>query len=275
MQGIDLQVVVDPAAPAALDDAVTFETGATRAQVADPGLYAYNHHGPEFSRADPGALTTLVLDLLQGRPMPLRFVTHRLGKPDVLLAITAFLRRDICIAPRLLGLVAEVDTAHRFGTAFLAHLEPDLCAFLAHLDAYLPAGLNKQEQGRRLGLAVEWVADYVNHGALPQVRRWPRSLQIVEHGTGGFGVGRTEGEPVYGWVEMFRRGYLRGAVLGPGGAVWIGRKSGYVPFDLDRGAFLLTELEGRPWGREGEWVISPEGGTRLPLDSLLSVLVRI
>jgi hypothetical protein len=271
---IDLHVVVDTTAPPILDDAVTFETGSTRAQVGDPGLYAYNHHGPGFGVADPGALTSLVFDILQGRPLPLKFVCREVHV-DTLVAVSVFLRRNLCLSDRLIGFVAEVDAAHRLGPSFLAHLDTRVCQFLRHLEDSFPSGLSRSECGRRLRSAVEWIEGYLSAGTLPSMRHFPRDITLIEHGTEGFGMFQTPHAPLYGWIEAFRRGYLRGAVQGAGGEVWLGRKSPYVPFDLDRGSFLLTEREGRPWVRAGEWVRSPEGGTSLGLSDVLPVLVQI
>lgn len=275
MQSIQLSVVIDPSVSVLVPDSIMYETGASRAQAADPDLFVYEHHGEGFSVADPGALTSFYEDLTRGRALPLRFCTRQVHDVDTLLALCLFLRRDLALSPRMAPLVAQVDLVHRRGFPWLAHLDIDLCRLLRSLRALFPGNLSKAAQGRNLSLGLEWLEGYLVGDTLPDLAPWVTSYPVVESvGTGGFVVARTDTpHALESWVELYRMGYLRGVLWLPGGVALVGRKSACVPLDLEQAALLLSDQEGRPWRLEGDWLWSP-GPTVLPESAILFTLTR-
>ena len=285
MPPVEFQVLVDPNLPAIVPDSISFETGGSRQQVADPDLWVYNHHGEGFGFSDPGALTSFYDDLVLGRPMPTRFVTHSLRDIDTLFAITLFLHRDVAIHPTALGIVGEVDYIHRRGLTAFGQVSDMFGQFLRLLKAYTAeANLPKREQGDRLATCVGWIREYVLKGDLPALgASWP-ALRVLDRGTAGFCLAECSGALLEGWVEAYRLGFLRGVLVGPEQAgrreVVASRKSHYVAFDLPQAANLLNEMEAvlgaRPeWRVDGLWLFSPSGGTTIPLPQLVDVFLLV
>jgi hypothetical protein len=285
VKSIDLNVSIHPDNPAVMEDAVTFECGASRAQAADPDLYVYEHHGEGFGQVDPGALTSFFEDLVLGRPLPTKFVTRNIQDVDTILAMTLFLQRDLAIAPVMPGLVYAVDLVHRRGLPMLAHVDRDLGLFLRFLRLTLPDKATGEELGRGVQSAVGLVRDYVLEGRFPDTQfAWP-VVRVLETGTTGF-VMATVDPPLLleGWVELFRQGYLRGFLVGPDRdgcrTVLAARKSVFTPFGLEQAGSLLNELEqacgssGR-WRSDGDWLWGPPEGTRIRVSDLLQVFIRV
>lgn len=282
---VDLRVRIEPGLPAIVPDSISFETGATRAQAADPDLFVYEHHGKEFSGADPGALTSFFEDLILGRALPLSFATTGIHDVDVLTAIALFLHRDLAIHPNMPGLIAAVDLVHRRGLPALAHIEADLARFLCVLRGYFPEkGLTKREFGDRLATSVGWIRDYVMDGRLPHTGLPLTLVRILQAGTNGFVLGETTGPLLDGWVELYRQGYLRGLLVGPdrdGRRLMLAsRKSPYIAFDLPMAARLLNQMEGAmgelpEWESDGLWLKSPSDGTLILTSHAVEVLIRV
>ncbi len=203
-------VRIEPGLPPVVPEALSFETGASRAQAADPDLHVYEHHGEGFGQADPGALTSFFEDLILGRPMPLVFATPGINGLDTLVALSLFLHRDMAIAPSMAGFVADVDLVHRRGLALLGHVEEARGRFFRLLSGYISPGLSKRELGERLGTAVAWIRAYVMTGELPDLgRSWP-SVDVLKVGTGGFVLAESAGSLLEGWVALYRQGFLKG-----------------------------------------------------------------
>lgn len=282
---VDLKVRIEPDLPAIVPDSVSFETGATRDQAADPDLYVYEHHGKGFGVADPGALTAFFEDLILGRALPLSFATTGIHDVDVLVAIALFLQRDLAIHPAMPGFIAAVDLVHRRGLPALAHIDADLARFLCILRAYFPEkGLTKREFGDRLATSVGWVRDYVMDGRLPHAGAPLTPIRVIQAGTNGFILGETSGSLIDGWVEAYRQGYLRGLLVSPdvdGRRFMLGsRKSAYIAFDLPMAARLLNQMEGAmgelpEWKSDGLWLESPTDGTLILTSHIIEVLVRV
>jgi hypothetical protein len=283
MAKLDFEVLIDPNAPPLHPKAVTFETGARRSDVADPSLWAYEHHGEGFSPVDPGALTALFEDLVLGRPLPMTFLTHRVRDVDTLVAIAAFVFRDVVLHPRMLDLVAKVDLVHRRGFQLLGHLTSEDVRFLRLLRGYFPDGLTRREQGDRLRTALGWIRDYVLEERLPALGAALVGATELQRGSDGFVVGVTGGSLTEGWVDLFRKGHLRGILFGPRvegqPTALIARKSAYVALDLVLAERLLNEVEaaaGGPtgWAVAGDWLWGPVEGTRILASHIIEVLLR-
>lgn len=276
MPSLDLKVSLDPDAPAVLPDTLTFETGANLQQVADPTTFAYNHHGPGFGAAHPGALTAFFEDLVLGRPMPLRMVARGIEGVDTVVAFAFFLQRDLAIAPRAPGFVGTVDFLHRRGMTAMGHTDPELEQLVCLLNE--PEGSLSEWLPRAIG----WVRDYVLEGKVPGT---PRAADVreLDRGTNGFVVATTAGQQLQrAWVELYRRGHLRGVLFGPECQgflpVMMSRKSAYVDFDLAKAAAILNEMElgmgmEPSWTLDGLWLSTP--GTYLMPEHVLQVAVRV
>lgn len=281
---LPLQVLVDPKVAGYLEDTICYETGLTRAQAADPQLYAYEHHGEGFTATDPGALTSFFEDVLLGRPLPLKFATPQI-RLDTLFAIALFLHRDLATHPAMPGLIANVDLVHRRGLAMYAHIEPDVTLFFRLLGALFPQKQSKGEQGDHLRAAITWIYEFVQNGTLPHLGPALPEPTLLELGSNGFVFASLSTPDLHGgWVELYRRGFLRGVLLGPSKRdrhpVLASRKSVYVDFNLSRAAEILNEMEramGEPpeWVADELWLHGPEDGTLILVSQLVEVFVRV
>lgn len=286
MQAAELsfQVLIDPHLPPVVEGAVSFETGASRAQASDPKLFVYEHHGEGFRPEDRGALTSFFEDLILGTPFPLVFATHRIGGLDTILAASLFLHRDLAIHPGMPGLVAAADLVHRRGHPYLGHVEPDLARFFQGLEGYFTGNFSKKELGERLTSAVQWVREYVIEGRLPDLGPRPQPVRVLEVGTNGFVLALAERPSVEAWVGLYRQGFLRGILIGPEDGdfrqVVASRKSERVEFDLGRALVHLNELEtlsggASEWRLDGLYLFGPPVGTTILVSHLLEVLLRV
>lgn len=277
---VKLEVDVNPEFDGLVEGAVSFETGLTREQAADPTLYAYEHHGAEFSATDPGALSSFHEDVILGRPMPTKFACRTLNGPDTLVAIALFLHRDLATHPSFPGVVASVDLAHRRGPQGLAHIDPELASLLLHiLDNSTP-----KNESARLSDGVRWIYEFVNQYGTPPGRSIPQP-QIKDAGSRGFVVAElTRGALVPGWVRLYQMGYLRGFLVGPERdgrrPVVASRKSVFVDFNLVRAASIFNEVEAAmgqapEWRADELWLYSPSKGTALSVEDLKEVFLRV
>lgn len=283
---MDINVRIEKGLPALVPDAVSFETGASKAQLET--ALAYEHHGPQFTPFDRGALPSFYEDLLLGRAMPLVFATPRIQDIDTLMAIALFLHRDLATHPATASLVYTVDFVHRLGLPALAHIEADLAHFLSALRAYFPdTGLSQRELSNRVTTAVGWIRGYIHEGTLPLLGAAPcTEVRILDRGTNGFVSAETQGPLWDGWVELFRAGFLRGVLVdhSPGDKqhCLIARKSLFLGFDLPLACRLLNQME-LAMGELADWSMTPDGlwlksppeGTLLLFRDILEVLVRV
>lgn len=281
---VKLEVVVDPLISGLIEGAVSYETGLTRAQVADPTLYAYEHHGKEFTATDPGALTSFFEDMILGRTVPLKFATPMIRGVDTLFAITLFLHRDLSTHPQMPGYIACVDLVHRRGLPMYAHIDPELTRFFRLLGAIFPPNQSKAEQGERLRIAVGWIYEFVTNGNLPHLGPEMPRPKILNEGTNGFVLATISEDLHAGWVELFRQGHLRGLLISDEKSgrrhVLASRKSVFIEFNLSRAAEILNEMEramGEPaeWQADELWLRSPEEGTTILVSHLLEVFLRV
>lgn len=283
-----LNVRIEKTLVGVVPDAISFETGCTRTQLEDPSFIAYDHHGPEFTTCDRGALPSFYEDMLLGRAMPPVFATPRVQDIDTLLAIALFLHRDLATHPATASLVYTVDFLHRLGLPALGHVHEDLARFFSALRVFFPdSGLAQREVSERLTTTVGWIREYIHEGTLPPLGRAPRTeVRVIDHGTTGFVVAETTGDLWDGWVELFRTGFLRGVLVdhSPGDRknVLIARKSNYLHFNLTMASHVLNQMESAmgelpEWNlsKDGLWLRSPPAGTLILLSDLLAVLVRI
>lgn len=280
MTPIEFSVSLDPGAPAVLADAITFETGASLQQVRDPHTFAYNHHGPGFGDAHPGALTSFFEDLVQGRPFPTRLVAHRVDGMDTVVAMALFLHRELAVEPRTPGFVGSIDFLHRRGLTVVGHVDRHL-EQMVYLLNDAPEGPDSDWLSRAIG----WVRDYLTTGATPGTV-WPARVRVIDRGTNGFVVATTEETLLLrAWVELYRQGFLRGVVIGqelPSGRrpFLVSRKSAYVEMDLHKAAVILNEMEAAMgespgWSLDGMWLSSPLAGSYVVPADLLAVLTRV
>ncbi len=280
MVPIRFNVTLDPEAPAVLGDTVTFETGATLAEVSSQDTFAYNHHGGGFGDAHPGALTSFYEDLVLGRPFPLQMVAHRVDGMDTIVAMALFLHRDLVLLPRTIGFVGTVDFLHRRGLTVVGHVDPDL--------EQLVYALHDVPEGSVEGWlphAIDWVREYLQTGATPGTPT-RIDVRVIERGTTGYVFATTarKRDLLRGWIELYRQGFLRGFLLTDDVAgrrhVLASHKSPYVSFQLERAAMVLNEMEsamGEPvgWAVDQQWLSSPYAGTFILPEHLSEVFTRI
>lgn len=285
---MDLNVRIEKDLPQIVPEAVSFETGASREQLLDPSVIAYEHHGPEFTVSDQGALPAFFEDLILGRPMPTTLATPAIQDVDTIVAVALFLHRDLATHPNMPGFVYVTDFVHRMGLPAMSHLDDHLSRFYSALRAYLPdKGLSQRELSQRLQNAVGWVRKYIHEEAIPFVGSPPKvAVRVIDHGTNGFVVAEGTGPLLDGWVELYRQGHLRGLLVGPAfddrRQALIARKSPFLPFNLEMAARILNQMESA-MGELPEWSVSPnrlwlEGpkeGTLILVQDLLKVLTRV
>jgi len=286
---MDLNVRIEKNLPTIVPDAISFETGASKAQLEDPSIIVYEHHGQEFSPSDKGALPSFYEDLILGRPMPLTLATPQIKDIDTLLAIALFLHRDLAIHPNTASTVYLVDFIHRLGIPALAHLDENLAKFFSALRTYFPdTGLSQREISDRVKNAVGWLRDYIYNGTLAFVGTAPpTNLRVIDYGTTGFVVAEATGSLIDGWVELYRLGYLRGILVKQRSSedrkhVLIARKSPYLAFDLNKACQLLNQMEAAMgeltgWKLDPNelWLQSPEEGTLILIQDIIEILVRV
>jgi hypothetical protein len=272
------------ALPVIVPDAVCFETGASRSQAADPELCVYEHHGDGFGWADPGALTCFFDDLIHGRPMPPKFATRGIRDIDVLVALALQRSPGLAVCPNALKLVTAADLVHRRGAVGMAHVDPELTQFFRFLRGLFPSGLTKSDFERSLGQAVEYIQDFIGNDRLPQMGREPEPPTVLDTGSRGFVLAEAQGSLGEAWVQLFRRGFVRGVVLGKDQSgrrhVLGARKGPFVDFKLDAAARLLNEIERAmgelpEWKNDVLWLYSPPDGTNMLVSHMLQVFIRV
>ncbi len=277
-------VEVNSDLPVVVPDALCFETGASRAQAADPELWVYEHHGEGFGWADPGALTCLFDDLIHGRPMPLKFVSKALRDIDVLVAITLQQNMDLVVCPNALKIVTAADLVHRRGAVGMAHVDPELMHFFRFLRGLFPKSISKKLFEEHIGQAVVYIQDYIANDRLPQTGAEPEAPTVLDTGSGGFVVAEARGPLGEAWVHLFRSGFRRGVVVSQDHAgrrfVLGARKGPYVDLKLDTAARLLNEVEramGEPpeWKNDALWLYGPPDGTIARVSHMLGILIRV
>lgn len=280
-----LNVRIEKDLPSIVEGAVSFETGASKAQVASE--VAYEHHGPDFTTDDRGALPAFYEDLILGRPMPTVFATPRIQDIDTIMAITLFLHRDLATHPATPALVYTVDFVHRLGIAALPHLDDKLARFLSAMRAYFPEkGLSQRETSNRLQTAIGWLRQYIYEGTFAFVGKIPEvHVRGLDFGTNGFVVAEGHGPLLDGWIELYRLGHLRGLLVGPPQndhrQVLIARKSLFLPLNLEAACRIFNQMEAA-MGEPPEWQVvddlwleSPKGGTILLIQDMTKVLIRV
>jgi len=285
-QTVELNVRIEKNLPAVVPDALSFETGASKAQAEDPSLCIYEHHGVEFSSYSRGALPSFYEDLLLGKALPLTFATPAVHDVDTLTAIALFLHRDLATHPATASFVYTVDFVHRLGFPSLAHIEPRLAQFLSVLRCYVPDnGVTPRELSERLTTAVKWVREYIQDGMTPSLSGTNPRVRVIDVGSNGFVL--AEANALWdGWLELYRLGFLRGllteVVDQDRRRVLAARKSLYVPFNLEMAGKLLNQMElamGEPpdWklSPDGLWLEGPSDGTLILIKHVMDVLVRV
>jgi len=289
---MDLNVRIEKGLPTVVPDAISFETGLTKEQLEDPEVLGYEHHGPEFSAYDKGALPSFYEDLILGRPMPTTLATPGVQDIDTLLAIALFLHRDLATHPSTAHVVYTVDFIHRLGLPALAHLDDNLARFFSSLRTYFPEGLGQRELSDRVQHGVGWLREYIHDGTLALTAPSRARVRILDQGTSGFVVATDESDTplsihlVDGWVELYRLGFLRGVLSKSGqndrNYVLAARKSLFLPFDLEKACHILNQMESS-MGELPDWKVSedelwlwgPPEGTLILLRHINDVLVRV
>jgi hypothetical protein len=268
MEELQFQVLVDPKHGSNVgEDVVAFGDF-------DKGPYVYG---------GPGALASFYSELILGRPFPLKFLVREVSVSTIF-AIALFLRRDLAIHPRTPSLITSATLVDQYREAGYAHVASDIGQFFSMLENYLPPGTSKSELQKKLPTALEWVSLLVTEEALPALPPRVPVPSLLDVGTTGFVLAETPHKDLgRGWIELFRQGFLRGALFHQGkGRLFVlaARKSPFLSFDLRKGANILNEAEsamGEPSGWQGEdlWLHGPKKGTFLPMASIIEVLVRL
>ena len=285
---MDLNVRIDKELSGIIPDAISFETGVSKEESENPEILAYEHHGPEFSAFSRGSLVAFYEDLILGKPMPLEFATPRIQDVDTLVAIALFLHRDLATHPSMPSFVYTTDFVHRMGLPALAHLDDHLARFFSALRAYFPEkGLSQRETSKRLQTAIGWLRTYVHEGDFSFVGSPPVvEVRVINHGSDGFVISEVYGPLLDGWVELYRRGYLRGLAFTPlvndRRNIVIAKKSNYLALKLDTACQIFNQME-TAMGELPDWKVSPDGlwlqgpqeGTSILVQDLTEVLVRV
>jgi hypothetical protein len=271
MQELRLEVVIDPKLPKFV-----------------PGAVALGDFEPDKAMAvyREGDLSGFFADLIMGRPFPLKLVVRDIHSLGTLVSIVLFLRRDVALQPAAASLVTAVNMFERWGVAGLAHVEPDLARGLLLLSNFVPSGLSRKDQEDRLALAINWIADYVLKGDLPVMPPEPEPPRVIDQGTDGFVLAEgAEGVPLeYGWIILFRQGFLRGALFSPPKndrrLVLVAKKSLWLNLDLHRAGEIFNEAEKAMgeypgWNADGLWLRGPQQGTLLLISAMTKVLVLV
>lgn len=268
---LTLQVVLDPNIGHPMPDAVCFCTG-------PPGEDLSSYTEPVYDDLD-----AFFLDLVCGRPLPLKFVARRVDDERTVLAVALFMNRDLPIHPKTPSLLAASALWRDFPSWGLAHVDRDLGRFLGLLRAAVPpSGLDRRALGDRLSTAMGWVRDYIRNDELPSLPPMPLP-EVIDVGTNGFVIAKTSGPLGFGWIDLFRMGHLRGLLVNDAAhgriRARIARKSRWAALNLEAACQVLNEMEaamGQPpeWTVSGDALNSPRHGTEIEVEHLVALLLR-
>ena len=233
---------------------------------ASPQVYVYENN-----------LEALYFDLLAGKPYPLTLGVKAVVGPETLLAITLWLHRDLLIYYSTPSVVAGFTLAEKYPLWGLAHMERDLSRFIQFLRKY-PV-ITQDNVVSAVTLIKRFIFDSFDD--LPPEEPLPI---IIDVGTNGFVLAKTAGDLVRGWVELYRKGHLRGLLLGTESdayrQVLIARKSHFVSLNLDVAAEAFNTMETAQgelagWRVEGDFLWGPPEGTIILVQHLMEVLLRV
>jgi len=239
----------------------------------------------KFNTGD--SVSELYQDLIEGKEMPLVFVTPNIEGVHTMVAIVLFLHRELALQPSMLTFVGSAALVQRIQLAGLAHIDRDLARFFQLLRVFLPDDpkLTKRQQGERLRTVVDWIRQYVLENRLPALLPESEPPKVLETGTVGFVVAETSSRDLMaGWVELYRLGYLRGLLMGPERdgrrAALVACKSRFVTWDLAKVGKILNEAERAMGDAEWKapwpgWLEGPAKGTFIPQKSIVEVLIRV
>ena len=238
---------------------------------------------PEGAFLYEGDLLGFYHSLISGHAYPLTLATRSLEDVDTLLALAIFMHRDLAIHPGTPGLIASFMLACAEPFWGLAHIDRDLARLILHIRVYLThANGDLHQQGDRLASALQWIHEYATQGFLPQMAPAAPPPRVLLTGTDGFVLAETKGPRDMGWVELFRMGFFRGALVGQPKndrrPVTIARKTSLIQFDLERAAQALNAME-LAMGEEPAWVVEENflrsPGTLVLMEHLMLLLTRV
>lgn len=275
MEELQFQVIVDP----------LLEVAPSSVVFGDIPLEKNDVLGVSYATPNT-ALAEFFLDLLLGRPFPLVFATRRVDSLGTLVAMALFLHRELAILPTTPPFVTSVNLYDSLSTSGLAHVDRDLGRFLVLLKAFFPSTLSRKDLMGRLPVAVGWIREYLLNGALPALPPDPVHPRVLDVGSNGFVLAEMPSwdHLEWGWVELYRQGFLRGALVTSPKEdrrqVLVARKSRFLAFDLTAAADILNQAEaamGEPteWRAGDLWLESPKRGTLILLSALVQVFIRI
>lgn len=234
-----------------------------------------------FSYGGVNALSEFYEDLLKGAPFPFSFHAYSLWGADALVAVAIYLHRELALLPQTTALVGYICFHRRMGEFSLAHVPPEVAAFIRLLESVSWERLTDKEQGERISTSVSWIREYLLGDKLPHLVR-PTAPSIITVGSNGFVVAESLNPSREVWTELYRAGYLRGVLMGPetdeGSTYLLSKKSEYLEFDLYKGEKLLNELEAIHEGPavwKIEWPCLVARKSRLPREIVLDVAIRL
>lgn len=224
-----------------------------------------------------GGLEAFYFDLLAGKPYPLTLGVKAITGPETLLAITLWLHRDLLIYFSTPSVVAGFALAAKYPVWGLAHMERDLSRFIQFLRKY-PVTTQAN-----VVAAVTLVKEFI-FGPLDNLPPEGQLPIIIDVGTNGFVLAKTSGDLVQGWVDLYRKGHLRGLLIGAENdtyrQVLIARKSPWVPLNLEAAAQAFNAMEQAQgelagWKVENDFLWGPPEGTSILVQHLMEVLLRV
>jgi hypothetical protein len=165
----------------------------------------------------------------------------------------------------------------------LSHLDPTISGFLRSFNRFFPEKLSKLERGERIATAVQWIREYLVDGRIPSLGGQLPDVRVIDIGTNGFVLAETLNPSVEAWEVLYRRGFLRGLLIGPevdgSRPVLASRKNVRAWSTLPQCIPFLNDLDsisgGDPeWRQEGDNLRSPSVGTKILVSHLLEVFLR-
>jgi hypothetical protein len=193
------------------------------------------------------SVVDLYESLILGKPLPGALVLPNLQEADRLLAAVLFLDRSVLIHENVAALVYHASLIERHGIWALAHMPEAHTQFFLKLQR-LALTAAPENLGQLMADATAYTRDLLD-GDTGLVAQAP-AIEVIEVGPVGYVAAESKSDPLLSWVQLFRRGFLQGALL-CGKSVTIAKKSGFVGKDLGYTKSILEQATGQPWTLSG------------------------